>query len=137
MHRGGVRPLLVTAAAFVIGGCYQERSRHIAGRYWLQQFELGDYSISRAWVAEPGAGGFFKGTVVRLGWNNRYVVAQRAGMSSAHPSGWMLIDVRHDRLDGPISDDELAMRMKSDPNLAGMVIQPAEDAWNALGWFGS
>jgi hypothetical protein len=99
--------ILMVSLVFVVLGCEQQHT--IAGDYRLEQFEDGHkyYLHKRGHDDSPDGGSIIGGIVLRLGWNSRYIVAERHSIYSGDPDGWMIIDVQAGVMTGPFSETDL------------------------------
>lgn len=109
-------------------GC--DNRRRIVGGYQLEQWEDGHtYYLHRSGQDDSANGGsIIEGTVLRLGWSSRYVVAKRYSIFRGDPDGWMIIDVQTGAITGPFSDTEIQTHSES----KGIKIYDAPDAWKML-----
>jgi hypothetical protein len=73
-------------------------------------------------------GSFIGGIVLRIGWNSRYVVAERYSFARGDPDGWMIIDVKTGGMTGPFPESEIEAR----PELQSIQIYGAAEAWKKL-----
>jgi hypothetical protein len=125
--------LVISIIAILLVSCDQEpfhlRERHVAGVYELEQWEDGVtfYLVTREDTAESG-GGVLDGTVFQIGWNDRYIVAQRKANFAGDGDGWMIVDVSNNAVTGPYSYEEL----KSRAEIQGVTPAPAAEAWRRL-----
>jgi hypothetical protein len=126
--------LLVLAATCTCSCIETSTSRAITPQYALVQSDLGDlYLLQR--VDDRSAsqmGGVAGGYVKRIAWNDRYILAWRTPISGADREGWMLVDLRTDRVEGPLSDAQLVERRQS--LVASQLPEPADvhTAWESL-----
>jgi hypothetical protein len=123
--------VLVASSLFLLD-CYGAPTKRIGGPYVLRQFALHRYHIERTGRLDPSGGGVLKGTVTKIGWNERYILVWRAGMSDRDPSGWMIIDLQEEAIDGPLSDRTLAEKREANAELRSVEIAPVEEAWRKL-----
>jgi hypothetical protein len=121
-------PLILVASAAL--SCDQDpfgmSRRRLVGQYRLQQWEdertyyvLGDSALGR--------GGDLAGSVVFIGWNDRFIVAERRAMAGG-VLGWMLIDVQAKVVSGPLDSAALLAR----PALADIRLLSPDSAWRRL-----
>jgi hypothetical protein len=130
MHKTISYIFLPLTIYLLITGCFAfgERERTIAGKYRLVQWEDGTtYSLHAEGQDKPG-GGVLGGTVKRIGWNERYIIAWRFSNFRGDPDGWMIIDHQQSKMTGPFSDGGIAKR----PELAGIVAMDPAEAWEKL-----
>ena len=128
----------ISACGFLlIGGVDQDPfgllEKRIGTSYSLERFEGGLYYLQRVGYPSEG-GGYIGGTVQAIGWTDKEIFVNRFSTSRADPDGWIVIDLRSDKLDGPFADEEFRSRF---PNV--LLMSPA-DAWKRLGpglltWF--
>lgn len=109
---------LALLIVLVITGCMDAdpfglSSRRIAGSYQLEQFESGKYYLLKDGHKDSG-GGYIDGTVLHIGWDADVIAAKRHANFRGDPDGWMIIDIRSDRLEGPLSEKDF---LKLYPNL--------------------
>ena len=104
--------------------------RTIAGDYRLEQWEDFQtyYLHKRGQDDSSGGGSIIGGTVLRLGWNNRYIVAKRRSFYSVDPSGWMIIDVKSGIISGPFTEAEFHTNSEAQ----GIHIYEVGEAWKRL-----
>jgi hypothetical protein len=128
------RGLIISCAAVLLTGCIDQAPlalslRAVAGDYYLEQFEGGRYYL-RAGRGDGRGGGVLDGTVERLAWTPRYILAQRRASAGGVVDGWILIDVERHTAVGPLTDDVVAAR--SALPRASEALTAAE-AWKRLG----
>jgi hypothetical protein len=126
-------PLVTLFSLMVVCvGCFPGRGkqRTIAGDFRLEQWEDGStfYLHKRGHDDSSEGGSIIGGTVVRIGWSSRYIVAQRHSIFRGDPDGWMIIDVQTGKITGPFTDTELQTR----PEARGIATFPVSDAWRRL-----
>ncbi|MEI8045359.1 MAG: hypothetical protein WCL11_28370 [Verrucomicrobiota bacterium] len=118
--------------AVLLAGCFPGggTQRKIAGDFSLEQWEDGTtYYLHRRGHADSSEGGsIIGGTVLRIGWSNRYIVAQRHSIYRGDPDGWMIIDVQTGDISGPFTDAQLQAR----DDVRGIVTHPVAEAWRSL-----
>ena len=123
---------ILLCLAFLLAGCFWGSGNQctIKGDFSLEQWEDGKtYYLHKRGQDDSSLGGsIIEGIVVRLGWNTRYILAQRYSFYRGDPDGWMIIDVQTDKIIGPFTDAELQAR----PEQQGIVTYPAADAWRRL-----
>jgi hypothetical protein len=71
------------------------------------------------------------GDVLRLGWNDRFIVAQRRATSGGAVA-WMILDAKAESLEGPLTEAEAMRRVAEDDRLRAVHIQDARVAWDSL-----
>jgi hypothetical protein len=122
----------VIALALLIPGCIGALdifvpSKPLVGDFRLVQFDDQNYYVERGNSSEPG--GVLAGTIERIGWNDKYIVAWRSAMLGNVQSGWMIIDVKTGASEGPLSDESFRARSAGDEQLRAIPIQPVREAW--------
>jgi hypothetical protein len=70
--------------------------------------------------------GVVEGMVESIGWNEQAIVAWRSSCCG-DGDGFVIIDVVTDKIEGPVSQEELEGRLKSDGRLKGIRIQPVSE----------
>jgi len=112
-------------------GCFAfgPKSKDLPGDYLLVQWEDGkSYYIGERGEKLQG-GGVAGGTVERLGWDDRYIVAWRHSTFRGDPDGWMVIDTREHQVSGAWSDEELLRRSDETPALKAIKPLSVSEAW--------
>lgn len=115
--------------AVVLSSCWMDADpfrlgyRRIAGEYELYESESRHYYILREGESLDGYG-YVEGTVEELGWDTCRIFARRR--SSFGDLGWMIIDLRSNVMEGPLSDEAFRSLF---PNA---VVRAAKDAWEKL-----
>jgi hypothetical protein len=119
---------LLCFIALLVTGCGNERT--VAGAFRLEQWEDGTtfYLHKRGLDDSAQGGSVIGGTVLRLGWSSRFVVAERHSIYRGDPDGWMIIDVQSGAISGPFTDAEFKAR----PESQGIQIHEANEAWRRL-----
>jgi hypothetical protein len=112
----------------LLGGC--NRGRTVVGGYRLEQFhENNNFYLHKDGVDDSKIGGsIIEGVVLNIGWNERFIVAERHSFYRGDPDGWMIIDVRSGTIAGPFKESELRARAE----VRGMEIFPVSEAWEKL-----
>ena len=118
-------------------GCSSRESRWLAGDYCLDRMLNGDhYNITgcsvRATLRGRTDNGPLDGTVSRVGWNQRYILAWRVAIVGNERNGWMLLDTREQRIEAIFDDDSLAIRLRHTPELSNIVVYDVNEAWRLL-----
>jgi hypothetical protein len=126
--------VLSSLLAVVLTGCTDQDPlelslRPVSGTYYLEQVEDGLYYL-RDGRADDRAGGALDGTVERLAWTPRYILAQRRPLAGGAVDGWLLIDTERHTAVGPLTDEDVAAR--SALPRASEALTAAE-AWHRLG----
>jgi hypothetical protein len=119
--------LLVFIAVLLIFGGWE---RKIVGKYRLEQFEdLETYYLHKAGQDDSADGGsIIGGTVRRIGWSSRYIVAERHSIYRGDADGWMIIDVESGKMSGPFTEADFQSR----PESKDIQIYDASVAWKRL-----
>jgi hypothetical protein len=122
-----VLPLLFLLT-LLICGCGSER--RIAGGFSLERWEDGStFYLHKLGHDDSSHGGsIIEGNVLRIGWSNRFIVAERHSIFRGDPDGWMIIDLQSGAIRGPISEIEL----RNHPELREIQIYEASEAWKKL-----
>jgi hypothetical protein len=95
--------------------------------YGLQRWEDGKLYYLLGPNEKPG-GGVLEGTVAEIGWNDRFIIANRHANFGGDPGGWMIIDTEAKKITGPVPKTQLQSRHE----LKDIVIFPASAAWKRL-----
>jgi hypothetical protein len=116
-----------------VGACdIFARTKPLSGGYYLEDFEGGARTFSLGGPRRAAdAGGVVGGTVQRIGWSQRYVVAYREPLISSEASGWMIVDVRDHTVRGPLTDPQFQEACRADSELAAIRVMPARSAWDS------
>lgn len=119
---------LLCLPVLILAGCGNERT--VAGSFQLELFEDGTtYYLHKRGIDDSAEGGsVIGGTVVRLGWNSRYIAAERHSIYRGDPDGWMIIDVQSGAIIGPFTDAEF----RAKPETHGIQIYEVAEAWKRL-----
>lgn len=104
---------------------FGQTERTVAGRYSLNRWESGAYYLDDRDAPQSGSGAI-DGVVKRLGWNRRWILAERSGLTG--DDGWMVVDVANKRVAGPFPLEAIKKR----PELASLVTYRADSAWDHL-----
>ena len=123
---GLLMALMFNWSCFGAGDIF-EAKKMLPGGYRLVRFEVDTYYVGYGATIPGGALG---GAVTRIGWNEAYIVAWRAGLTGN--SGWMIVDIEAGRIEGPLTDDELRLKVQSTPKLEGINVRTAAEAWSAM-----
>lgn len=75
------------------------------------------------------ADGILDGAVVRIGWNDRYIWAERVLPAGLPGSGWMVVDRDRSLLLGPFSSDEMRRRASDLCSCPALVVVSIADAF--------
>ena len=102
--------LLIVILLSLCLSCDQEplhrNERHVLGRFKLQRWEDGSTFYLVDGHHDEG-GGVLEGTVVNIGWNRRYILAERKANFAGDGNGWMIIDTSADRISGPFTWEQV------------------------------
>jgi hypothetical protein len=123
--------LLFLSAIFFLS-CDQDpfhlRERPVLAGYELQQWEDDKtYYLIKSGENDNG-GGVIDGTITRIGWNGRYIVAERKATFGGDKDGWMIIDTSTGGTSGPLSNAEFRAR----PEVRNIAILTPQQAWQRL-----
>jgi len=120
--------LTVLLLPTLLAGCGNERT--VLGNFRLELWEDGQtYYLHQKGQADDSLGGsIIGGTVLRLGWGRRFILAERHSISRGDPDGWMIIDTQTRTITGPLAEAELRSR----PEAQGIQILKVEEAWQKL-----
>jgi DNA-binding beta-propeller fold protein YncE len=97
----------------------------ISGDYYLERSENNLYYLQRKGHEVEGVG-LVEGTVEKAGWSGTTILVLRHACFRGDPDGWMIIDTKTNKVEGPISDSQRQAKFPS------IVCYPVEDAWNKL-----
>jgi hypothetical protein len=132
--------LLCCCLSAILAGCMDQGPlgsslRRVAGNYYLEQSEAGLYYL-RDGRDDASESGVLEGSVERLVWTPRYILARRRSLTAGIADGWMLVDTELHTALGPFSDRQMAER--SALPRASEALTAAE-AWRqaGLGWHGA
>jgi hypothetical protein len=120
--------VIVTAPACIgVFDIFNRSAKDLSAGYCLVlDREFKDYRVQdcsgRRKVVEGV--GVLEGTVTDIGWNDRAIVAKR--VASFGESGWMVIDLSTDSVEGAFSDQAIRAKLASDPRLNDVVTKPVE-----------
>lgn len=120
----------------ILSGCVDQdpfgfNNKEIAGDYYLEQWEDGVtfyLNDSEKEYNEFPDHGPIGGTVISLGWNSSFIIAERQAHFGGKVDGWMIIDVSKKKIVGPLPWDEVS----SNNLLKDIKIYSAKEAWNVL-----
>jgi len=124
---------VAVAAALALAACVDQdpfglAARGVVGGYELERFENGAYYLVGRGTSVTG-GGVLDGRVERIGWDERYILAERRPDAGGDPDGWMIVDARTGAVSGPLSDAEVA----DNPAVQEIRALPAHQAYERLG----
>ena len=114
-----------------VSGCDQDpfrsSERNVAGPYALKQWEDGATYYLVGGPQPDSGGGAINGTVIRVGWDARYILTQRMATSGGD-TAWIVVDTERRTVSGPLTDAELALQ----PDVARLTTYRADSAWARL-----
>lgn len=90
------------------------------------------YYVVRSFAPDADEDGPLDGRVVKIGWNDRYLWAERTATFRADLDGWMIIDTRQHLVLGPYSNDAFAERSKVIGEGNAVESIAPEEAWKRL-----
>jgi hypothetical protein len=128
------RTFVVLGIVATVVACDQDpfgfSHRRVAGPYQLERFDEGgvSYYLHGPGEVPASGGGLLEGTVTELGWTDSLIVARRRPTFGGDSAGWMLIDVRTARIEGPLSDSSSRSRAAR----AAVRPMPVDAAWRRL-----
>lgn len=134
MRQRAARIITIILAPLCFLGCDQDplhlSCRAITGNYCLELWEDGHtYYIDDIRHTEENGGGVVDGTVLRIGWNQNYIVVLRHPIFGGDKEGWMIIDVKSNQIHGPTDTiQKPGMR-----EVEAIPTMTAADAWRKLG----
>ncbi|HKK05134.1 MAG TPA: hypothetical protein VKA50_04730 [Gammaproteobacteria bacterium] len=95
----------------------------------MKQWEDGTtYYLEEDGHQEDVAGEVLEGTVEKIGWNARYIIAKRHALFRGDPDGWMVVDVTHKAVQGPLPERQIDRLAKQQ----GTHCYSAAAAWRRL-----
>jgi hypothetical protein len=120
--------ILMLTLLGVLSGCKQQHT--IAGDYQLEQFEDGKtYYLHKSGHNDSAEGGsIIGGTVLQLGWSDKFILAQRHSIYRGDPDGWMIIDIQTGMMTGPFTETDLRKHSEAQ----GIQIYEINEAWKKL-----
>ena len=120
--------LLLFCVACLLPRCGSEH--RIVGAFQLEQWEDGKtYYLHKRGYDDSRDGGSILGGVTRqVGWNSRFILAERYSFYRGDPDGWMIIDAQSGTISGPFTDAEI----RSHPETKGIQTYEADEAWRRL-----
>ena len=100
----------------------------LPGPYGLEQWEDEErYNLRGPGEQEQYGGGVLRGTVLKIGWNSRYIVAERYANFRGDPDGWMIVNVATREVTGPVAEDQ----WRQNANLKNITVRSAATAWQS------
>ncbi|WP_147675646.1 hypothetical protein [Xanthomonas massiliensis] len=114
-----MRIFLILLLSVAMAGCdlnpFNAGCRNIDSYYALCQVDdQSTYLIMRS-GEQPEGGGVLEGSIERIGWNDRYILAWRNATFRGDPDGWMKVDIQSHKIIGPISDREALKLLVNNP----------------------
>lgn len=97
----------------------------MVGPYSLTVWEGGTYSLTKD---KRDYCGVLNGHVLRIGWNDRVILAERESCRDEKSRGWMVVDLKTHKIEGPLD----TATVKSRPELDGIKIRAADVVWKSL-----
>jgi len=132
MKSTSIISVVVLLVASATSGCFPfgGHQRTIIGDYRLEQWEDSEtfYLHKRGQDDSARGGSIMDGTVIRIGWSPRYIVAERHSIFRGDPDGWMIIEVRSGTIIGAFPDADFRAR----PEARGIQVFKASEAWTKL-----
>lgn len=126
--------ILAAFLAFTLGGCSDAFSffgcRTIAQSFCLEQWEDGETYYLSGPIGQDRQN-IIEGTVTSIGWNERYILVRRFANFRGDRDGWMVIDIDHKSMVGPLADDEI----QKDARLHDITPRNPKNAWESLSYF--
>jgi len=111
------------------------QTKRIVGEYCLERVPGERFNVVgcsfRAKLHGRTDNGPMDGQVLRIGWDDRLIAAQRKAVVGGSVA-WMILDTKAETLEGPFSDEELKERARTLPQLGAIKMANADDAWLAL-----
>jgi hypothetical protein len=122
--------------ALIAGACGgYPVSRRVAGDYCLDWHGRETYYFDacgdEAKIRGSTEMGPLDGVVTLIGWDDRYVIAQRAHYVNRQ-IGWYIIDTRDEVLTGPLDDERLRAVVSSHEELKRIRVTDVSEAWRRL-----
>lgn len=102
----GLSALLVCVVAFCLSEYFLHRV-WISHGYYLEDLGESQRIIVVGKLGKDELGGVFEGHVMRIGWNNRHVLAYVKPHSAGDATGWYVLDVDTGATRGPLNTQEL------------------------------
>jgi len=130
--------LCLTAAGCAMGDIFKPH-RRVTGDYCLEQWEEG-----RVRYVLVGCGptatlkkghydnGIVDGSVERVGWDQRFIIAWRRAVARADGDGWMVVDTKSQTIEGPFGEEAWATRRQDVPDWEAIEIHEVDLAWKLL-----
>jgi hypothetical protein len=106
----------------------------LAGEYclerWPREFFVVGCSATARLRGRTDAGPL-DGAVLKIGWDDRLIVAERISLFGGKVA-WMILDTEAETLQGPFTDEEYARMRDLNPLLARVKVTDPGTAWRAL-----
>ncbi|HEX3069974.1 MAG TPA: hypothetical protein VHX14_15505 [Thermoanaerobaculia bacterium] len=123
---------LVLLCCLILSACdldlFHKGERRVAGIYELSKSEAGRYYLLRQQDAGESGTGVVDGTVMQIGWNNKFILVERQASFGGDKDGWMIVNVSNGTIVGPFTHEEL----KAHSEVADIHPHPPDEAWNML-----
>jgi hypothetical protein len=106
-------------------------SKTLPGQFCISQFEGVSYQLEDCsqWIRSGAELDVLQGTIKDIGWNDAYIVAWRKPNRGSIAAGWMVIDLSTRKVEGPLTDAQLAAMRHKTPALANVKTLPVDEAW--------
>ena len=126
--------VLILIVSLALISCDQDpfnlQYRELSNGIYLQRWEDGTtYYLQTKNTIKSNGTGFLDGTVINIGWNNRYIVVEKQPAFHGDPSGWYLITSSTRNIEGPILKIPLDEFLKTNK----IKVFSAKAAWDKLG----
>ncbi len=130
MRRYGVGSTCVV----LLAGCFfsSPSQKKIAGDYCLEKWPRGFIVVGcsfRAKLHGETDNGPLDGNVLRIGWNDHLIIAQRKAVVGGSVA-WMILDTKPETLEGPFTDVEFEEKVRANPELGAIDLKDVASAWD-------
>jgi hypothetical protein len=103
--------------------------RFIVGDYTLTRFEDGEtYYLDDSTTRGTSGAGVIGGTVRSIGSTDKFIVALRSSMNGPVDDGWMIIDIRRQKVFGPFK----SLQQFGNPEVVAATKYSPREAWGRL-----
>jgi hypothetical protein len=82
--------------------------RALPGGYTLTRFDENGEFYLNAPGKDDDPGGAVEGTIEKISWDDRFILADVRKLFAGDPSGWYVIDTLNHDIQGPLSEGVLA-----------------------------